>query len=539
MTGSYDAQTGILTLSGPATTPDFEAALQSVTYVHAGDDPDASREIAILVTDADGLETERTLIVNITAVNDAPVEDTNAVIAVNEGGSTLLSSAELLYTDPDNTAAELTYTIDGLPAHGRLELDGTALVLGGTFTQDDIDSGRLAYVHDGSETTADSFAFTVSDPIDGVLAGRTATIEVTPVNDAPVLTAILSASVARNGTLHLVSRYAASDADNDTLDVTLVATHGTITLASTAGLTFATGDGDLDDTLVFSGLIADINAALADLTFRPTAGYNGSASIAVTLDDGDETASHTTAITVLPPGTPGGGDTIGGDVVTSSGTITMGPNAHNAILTGTADAAVYGNALDNAIQGNAGNNFLRGGAGDDSIRGAAGDDIVYGNEGEDVIYGNEGADILFGGQDADSVFGGQGSDAAYGNLANDVVYGNLGDDALYGGQGDDVLYGGQGDDHLFGNKGDDVLYAGDGDDTLTGGEGADSFVIQAGNHVTVTDFTAGEDVLSFLFDTAGAVFVDDGNGNALYDDGMTQVLLIGVDAATDGLIPMG
>jgi hypothetical protein len=53
------------------------------------------------------------------------------------------------------------------------------------------------------------------------------------------------------------------------LEVTLTATNGTLTLASLAGLTFTTGDGSGDDTLVFSGTLASINAALNGMTFAP------------------------------------------------------------------------------------------------------------------------------------------------------------------------------------------------------------------------------------------------------------------------------
>ncbi|NIR31417.1 MAG: hypothetical protein GWN84_19315 [Gammaproteobacteria bacterium] len=54
-----------------------------------------------------------------------------------------------------------------------------------TFTQDDIDSGRLVYVHDGSETTTDSFTFDVTDGTNTV-SGTTFSISVNAVNDPPI-----------------------------------------------------------------------------------------------------------------------------------------------------------------------------------------------------------------------------------------------------------------------------------------------------------------------------------------------------------------
>ena len=37
------------------------------------------------------------------------------------------------------------------------------MVLNGTFTQDDIDTNRITYEHDGSETTVDAFNFSLAD----------------------------------------------------------------------------------------------------------------------------------------------------------------------------------------------------------------------------------------------------------------------------------------------------------------------------------------------------------------------------------------
>ena len=48
------------------------------------------------------------------------------------------------------------------------------------------------------------------------------------------------------------------------LQITLNATNGAISLSQIAGLTFTTGDGTGDGTMVFTGTIANINAASTD-----------------------------------------------------------------------------------------------------------------------------------------------------------------------------------------------------------------------------------------------------------------------------------
>jgi len=43
-----------------------------------------------------------------------------------------------------------------LPTHGTLKLSGTAVALNGTFTQDDVNTGKVTFTQDGSDNN-DSF----------------------------------------------------------------------------------------------------------------------------------------------------------------------------------------------------------------------------------------------------------------------------------------------------------------------------------------------------------------------------------------------
>ena len=53
------------------------------------------------------------------------------------------------------------FSLDTLPTHGALLLDESPLAIGDHFTQADINSGRLRYAHDGSQSSEDSFAYHV------------------------------------------------------------------------------------------------------------------------------------------------------------------------------------------------------------------------------------------------------------------------------------------------------------------------------------------------------------------------------------------
>ncbi len=81
------------------------------------------------------------------------------------------------------------------------------------------------------------------------------------------------------------------DAASSSIRITLTATNGTMTLASTTGLTFTTGDGTADGTIVVTGTVANLNAALDGLTFSPTAAFNGTGTITVLTEDLGNTGS--------------------------------------------------------------------------------------------------------------------------------------------------------------------------------------------------------------------------------------------------------
>ena len=130
-------------------------------------------------------------------VRGEPVVWSNAVLAVDEGNSRALDPAILDVRDPDNTAAELVYTVATAPLHGTLRNGSQVLVQASTFTQEDINQGTVQYTHDGSETSDDDFTFAVTDGIGDPLQGSLA-IEVAAVNDAPVLDPLGNLTVDEN-----------------------------------------------------------------------------------------------------------------------------------------------------------------------------------------------------------------------------------------------------------------------------------------------------------------------------------------------------
>jgi len=138
-------------------------------------------------------------------------------------------------------------------------------------------------------------------------------ITVTPINHPPVNTVPRPQTVAQNTSLLFSggngNLIAISDVDagSNPLSVALTGTNGTITLSGTGGLTFSIGDGVADGKMAFTGMLTDINAALAGLSFRPTANFTGAASLLIVTNDQGNTGtggplsdSDTVSITVTP-----------------------------------------------------------------------------------------------------------------------------------------------------------------------------------------------------------------------------------------------
>ncbi len=151
----------------------------SVSYNHDGGE-DSHDGFVLRVEDGDGGWKTISYFVDITGVNDDLVLDVNAGATAPEGGSVWLDSSVLSASDVDNSAGELQYTVTTEPDNGWLSHD--------SFTQANLDAGEVSYTHDGSETTSDSFSFSLSDGAGSSIEGTAFALTITPQNDAPFFT---------------------------------------------------------------------------------------------------------------------------------------------------------------------------------------------------------------------------------------------------------------------------------------------------------------------------------------------------------------
>ncbi|MEA3013736.1 MAG: trimeric autotransporter adhesin, partial [Sphingomonadales bacterium] len=304
--GTADAS---MTFSGTATA--INAALGSgLTY-----NPNANfnGSDAISFTTTDGGQTgsgpvgtdSDTITIAIAAVNDAPAGTSN-VFTVNEDSTFTFAEAHFGFTDPVEGDDFLGVVIATIPAAGTLLLDGVAVTAGQFVSLHDIALGKLTFAPaaDASGTPYGSFTFQVRDDggtgnggQDTDQSPNTVTFSVTAVNDAPTNNVPGGQTINEDASLTLSTgngnAISVADVDATTLTVTLSVAHGTLTLASIAGLSFSGGsDGTADASMTFSGTPAAINAALGSgLTYNPTADFNGSDAISVVTTDGGQTGT--------------------------------------------------------------------------------------------------------------------------------------------------------------------------------------------------------------------------------------------------------
>ena len=238
--------------------------------------------------------------ITITPVSDAPMQVRSGGLSVAEGeAAVIMDTLHLQFNDVDNTATELTYTITDAPDHGGLEIsdDGGSTwgALGGrTFTQNDIDGGRVRYQHDGSENHADSFAYSVSDGTNTVTGNFAITVD--PVSDAPMQESSGGFSVAEGGASAITSALLQfTDVDNGVTDLTYTITdapdYGRLEISDDGGSTWAALGGR-----TFTQNDIDGNR----VRYQHDGSENHDDSFAYSVSDGENTVTGNFAITITP-----------------------------------------------------------------------------------------------------------------------------------------------------------------------------------------------------------------------------------------------
>jgi hypothetical protein len=146
----------------------------------------ATEVLQYVLIDNDGDTSAADIAVSVTAGNYYPVLDGTLTATVDESELIALTPAQLGFTDYDDDAANVTFTVSNL-VHGTIYVgEGSAT----SFTGAQLASGNVYFSHDGSEGASASFDVRVEDGNEDNSATdvRTFNVTVNPVNDAPTFT---------------------------------------------------------------------------------------------------------------------------------------------------------------------------------------------------------------------------------------------------------------------------------------------------------------------------------------------------------------
>lgn len=254
-----------------------------VEYRHSGDE-EITDSFGFTFEDVEFTSAEQIFDISVNPINDLAELFTNIAANATEGEESIISSANLTSIDGDHSDLEIIYEITELPEYGELRLDGTALVLNETFSQDDVIESRLTYLHDGTNpllySSFDDFGFDLMDPEETATSAYFS-FDIADVNDMPVVDQAIADQEAIEDVAFTFDVPAGTFSDEETTELFLTALQSDgsdlPSWISFDGLTFSgtplNGDTDVEielsaadaETLnvstTFSILVAQINEA--------------------------------------------------------------------------------------------------------------------------------------------------------------------------------------------------------------------------------------------------------------------------------------
>ncbi|MEK6787011.1 MAG: DUF4347 domain-containing protein [Nitrospirota bacterium] len=347
LTVSYTASTGVLLITGTASTATYQTILQGILYNNTSDQPTTSnRSIIVVARDStNASSTSRTATITVTAVNDAPTirslsgdslaysEGAGAVV-IERGGNALVADVDS--TNFDTGTLTVSIPAGGDPAEDVLSIrnQGTGAgqigVSGSTVTYQGVTIGTFTGGSSGSNlvitlnssatptavtalvrnityqntdtnaptTGARTVRFVLTDGDGGTSPNYNTTVTVSAVNDAPVLadtalslTVTEDAGVPSGAVGSLVSAFTGGITDVDGGASKGIAITGS---NQTNGIWYYTRNGGTTWTAV--GTVSNTSALLlADnastrLYFAPNANYNGTSTAALTVRAWDQSS---------------------------------------------------------------------------------------------------------------------------------------------------------------------------------------------------------------------------------------------------------
>ncbi|XP_012790681.2 FRAS1-related extracellular matrix protein 2 [Sorex araneus] len=138
----------------------LQLAGNKIYYIHTADDEVKMDSFEFQVTDGHN-PVFRTFRISISDVDNKKPVVTIHNLVVSEGENKLITPFELTVEDRDTPDHLLKFTITQVPVHGQLLFNHSRPVM--VFTKQDLNENLISYRHDGTESSEDSFSFTVTD----------------------------------------------------------------------------------------------------------------------------------------------------------------------------------------------------------------------------------------------------------------------------------------------------------------------------------------------------------------------------------------
>ncbi|WP_283193223.1 tandem-95 repeat protein [Rhizobium sp. AN80A] len=272
--------TSAITLSG--TLSSINAYLASTARPTYAPVADFNGSVTLTMTSSDGQLTDTdTQTISVTAVADI----------ANDTATTNEDTAVVIAVDANDSFENAGHTITAING-SAIVTNGVVNVASGTVRLNA--DGTLTFTPSVNVNGSTSFTYTVTSG--GVTETATVNVTIVPVNDAPVNTVPGAQTVAEDTPL-VVSGVSVADVDGDALTTTVTVTNGIANVTTGTGATIANNG---TSTVRLSGTAAQINAALAGLTYTATADYNGAAQLTIQTTDGTLTDTDTVAISITP-----------------------------------------------------------------------------------------------------------------------------------------------------------------------------------------------------------------------------------------------
>ncbi len=221
--GSIVLNGAALGLLGSFTQADINAG--NVKFQHDGSE-DFTASFTFDVSNGSQITAAQTFNIDVKPQNDTPVAGQGDLVKLTEGSSIVINGAgksHITLTDSDNDSSDktdgyaadntLSFKVTVLPTHGTLKLNGVDVTVNQVISKADLDSGKLTYVHNGSENYTDNFTIVPVDDANVVSTSnntdananppagnptnqasegtpKVIDISVNPLNDAPTFVSI-------------------------------------------------------------------------------------------------------------------------------------------------------------------------------------------------------------------------------------------------------------------------------------------------------------------------------------------------------------